>query len=186
MPRVGLTPAAVVAHAVELLDDGGELTLAAVAARAGVAVPSLYKHVRSLDALRDAVAVVAVEGIGDAIAAARVGRSGEDALVAAARAIRGYARAHPRLYALGQSSPAHEASPELAAQATRTVDELMHVVADAGVPAERAVDAVRIVRASVHGFVQLEAVGGFGLPDDVDATFERMLAVLWTGLAGLR
>ena len=50
MPRAGLSRDAVVALAVELLDADphAPVTLAAVAGRAGVAVPSLYKHVRSL------------------------------------------------------------------------------------------------------------------------------------------
>ena len=53
-------------------------------------------------------------------------------------------------------------------------------------PSDRTIDAVRILRSAVHGFVQLEAAGGFGLPDDVDASFERLLAVLWAGFATLR
>ena len=61
MPRVGLSPQAVVDLALAVVDEGGpsgwaELGLSAVAHRAGVAVPSLYKHVDGLPALRSAVA----------------------------------------------------------------------------------------------------------------------------------
>lgn len=63
MPRAGLTPAAVTRLALEELDECGleALTLRAVAARAGVATPSLYKHVQSLEHLKDLMAVSVLE-----------------------------------------------------------------------------------------------------------------------------
>ena len=47
MPRAGLSTEIVVAEAADIADDVGwdELTLAAVAARFGVAAPSLCEHV---------------------------------------------------------------------------------------------------------------------------------------------
>jgi len=44
------------------------------------------------------------------------------------------------------------------------------------------VDALRTIRAALHGFAVLEAAGGFGLPRDVDATFERYVDALDAGL----
>lgn len=188
MPRAGLSRDAVIAIAVELVDadPSAPLTLAAVAGRAGVAVPSLYKHIRSLDELRDGVAAVAVTSLADAVEPAVAGLAGEQALRAAAGAIREFARSHPGLYAAGQPAPGRQASPELEVAAARAVGDIAGVVAQAGVPAARTVDAVRILRSAVHGFVQLESAGGFGLPDDVDASFERLLTVLWAGFATLR
>ncbi len=54
MPRAGLTRDAVVALALETIDELGldGLTLAEIAGRAGVKVPSLYKHIASLEVLR--------------------------------------------------------------------------------------------------------------------------------------
>ncbi|MGO2740360.1 MAG: TetR/AcrR family transcriptional regulator, partial [Cellulosimicrobium funkei] len=57
MARAGLSHDAVVRIALDLVDAGGptgfaDLTLAKVAAQAGGATPSLYKHVGSLAALR--------------------------------------------------------------------------------------------------------------------------------------
>jgi hypothetical protein len=40
------------------------------------------------------------------------------------------------------------------------------------------------VRSALHGFVTLEAVGGFGIPLDLDESFERMVAALARGLGG--
>ena len=46
-----------------------------------------------------------------------------------------------------------------------------------------AVHAARAFRSAVHGFVALEAAGGFGIPVDLDESFERLVATLAGGLA---
>jgi hypothetical protein len=48
---------------------------------------------------------------------------------------------------------------------------------------DAAIHAVRIIRAALHGFVTLEAGGGFGLPLDLDHSFAQMIHVLDRGLA---
>jgi hypothetical protein len=45
------------------------------------------------------------------------------------------------------------------------------------------VHAARAFRSAVHGFVVLEAAGGFGIPVDLDDSFDRLLATLAGGLA---
>ncbi len=40
-----------------------------------------------------------------------------------------------------------------------------------GIDPMSVVPLVRALRASVHGFVDLELRGGFGLPDDIDDSF---------------
>src|SRR6266545_6661760 len=82
MPRAGLTPQRVVEEAGAVADATGldRLTLAAVADRFGVAIPSLYKHVNGLDGLRRDLAVLAVRELTAALSRAAVGRAGRDAL----------------------------------------------------------------------------------------------------------
>jgi hypothetical protein len=45
-------------------------------------------------------------------------------------------------------------------------------------------DAIRLIRATTHGFITLELDGGFKQPRSPDATFERIVdsldAVLWS------
>jgi hypothetical protein len=41
-----------------------------------------------------------------------------------------------------------------------------------------AIDAIRVLRVAMHGFTILEAAGGFGLPQSVDATFTRLVDAL--------
>ncbi len=51
-----------------------------------------------------------------------------------------------------------------------------------GLEGDDALHGVRIVRATLHGFVTLELEGGFGLPLSLDTTFDRLVAALDRGL----
>ena len=183
MPRAGLSPAAVVAAAADLADAHGldAVTLAAVAGAVGVRTPSLYNHVGGLDDVRRGVALTALRELGDALRDAAVGRAGDDALVALAHAYRTYAREHPGRYAATQRAPA-AADEELAAAGARAVDALLAVLRGYGIDGDDAIHAARGVRSALHGFVGLEAGGGFGIPVDVDESFDRMVAALARGL----
>ena len=187
MPRAGLSRAGVVDLAVELADVGPDgfdgLTLAAVAARAGVAVPSLYKHVASLADLRDSVALVGVREAERRTSAATVGVAGEEALRALAAELRRFASDHPGLYAASQRPGSVDTG--LAAAQTAVVDVVVAVLRGFDLPEHRAVDAVRVIRSAVHGFVDLEAHGGFGMPDDVDRSFDALVEVLVIGVRQL-
>ena len=195
MPRAGLDRAAVVALALAVVDDGGatgfaDLTLSAVAARAGVAVPSLYKHVAGLPALRREVALVCVEELRDALAAVRGdgddGHDGhdDDTLRTMTRTVRDLARRSPGRYQAVQGGLwIHDPDADaVRAAAAAVVDHLSAAVAALSVPPDRRIDAVRAVRAAVHGFVVLELDGGFGMPDDVDRSFDFLVDGLVSGL----
>ncbi len=193
VPRAGLTRSAVTSVALLVVDDGGvtgldRLTLAAVASRAGVAVPSLYKHVASLDDLRRLVATDCVAELTRVLAEATIGRSGPEAIHSAADAVRAYAHRHPGRYAATQIAPdlGSAADAELAARAEETIAVLTAVLRGFGLPDDATVDAIRMLRSALHGFITLELGGGFGLPDDLDRSFRLLidgiaLAVVGTG-----
>nr|WP_269440586.1 TetR-like C-terminal domain-containing protein [Micromonospora tarapacensis] len=119
---------------------------------------------------------------------AAAGRSGEDALRAVAAAYRSYARRHPGRYPATQRVP-DPADPEHLAAGQRAVGVVYAVLHGYGIGGAAAVDAVRMFRAAVHGFVSLEAAGDFGLPHEVDRSFDQMIAALgvafrsWPALA---
>ena len=183
MPRVGLTPDRVVAEAAAVADELGldRLSLAAVADRLGVRVPSLYKHVDGLDDLRRRIARAAVRDLADVFATETAGRSGRDALVACATAWRRYAREHPGRYAAVQRPP-DPADAEAVAAAERLVQLLFAVLRGYGHDRDDEVHATRAVRSALHGFVTLELLGGFGRPEDVDLSFDRLVDLLDAGL----
>ena len=179
MPRVGLTPQRVVEEAGAVADASGldRLTLAAVAERFGVAIPSLYKHVNGLDGLRRDLAVQAVRELTDALSRAAVGRARRDALHAMAGAYRAYATAHPGRYAASVRAPA-PGDTEHQAAADDALTVFRAVLAGYGINGADAIDAIRGLRAALHGFVALEAAGGFGLPQSVDASYHRLVDAL--------
>ena len=185
--RPGLTPDRVVAEAAALADERGAaaLSLAGVAERLGVRVPSLYKHVGGLDDLHRRIALAGLRDLTEVLGAATVGRSGGDALRACAAAWRAYARAHPGRYAAVQRAP-DRADAELAAAGDRLTRLVFAVLRGYGLDDEETVHATRAVRSALHGFVSLEAVGGFGLPQDVDASFDRLVDLLHAGLGSGR
>lgn len=176
------------------------LTLATVARRFGVSLPSLYKHIGGLDALRGDLALLGVRELTAAISSAAVGRSGRAALHAIANAYRDYATAHPGRYAASVRGP-DPGDLELIAANEALLAIFLAALAGYGIsgdsssfgrllnPTERttpaderatedAIDAIRSLRAVIHGFVTLEAAGGFGLERPLDATYTRLIDAL--------
>ena len=183
MPRMGLDARRVVDVAAGIADAEGieAVTLARVAGDLGVRAPSLYNHVDGRADLLCAIAVVGVRELTAALREAAIGRSSADALVAAARAYRAYARAHPGRYAATVAAPAQGDEAHRAA-ATEAVDVLLAIMRGWDLEGDDAIHAVRAFRSAVHGFVAIEAADGFGMAVDVDASFDRLVATLAGGL----
>ncbi len=182
MPRAGLTRERVVAEALALADAVGfeRLTLSLLARRFRVAVPSLYKHVEGLAALRREVALRAVGALGEALATA-LAAPPRERLRALGRAFRAFALEHPGWYAATVRAPSPE-DPAWSAASEAVLRTVLEVLAVYRLSGDEAIDAARTVRAVLHGFVSLETLGGFGLPRDVDRSFERVLELLDVGL----
>lgn len=182
---MGLTPERVAAEAAAVADEVGldRLTLARVADRLGVSLPSLYKHVRGLDGLKRDLAVLGVRELTSALSRAAVGRAGRDALHAIADAYRDYATAHPGVAAASVRAPNRGDAEHLAAgDAVLAIlfAVLFAVLAGYGVTGDDAIDAIRSLRAAMHGFVTREAAGGFSLPQSMDASYRRLIDSLDT------
>lgn len=183
MPRRGLDSRQVVDAALAIADrDGlGAVTLARVADALGVRAPSLYHHVAGHEGLMRAIAL---RGLGELTAylqAAALGRAGTEALAATAHAYRDYAHEHPGAYAATLRAPAPgDAEHEEAARAA--VQVLGAVLRAWPLEDEEMLHAVRVIRSALHGFVSLEAGGGFALPLDIDRSFERLIETLAAGL----
>ena len=64
------------------------------------------------------------------------------------------------------------------AGASRVLTPVLAVLAGYGLEGSQGVDATRFVRSALHGFVALEASHGFGLPQDVGASFDQLVAAL--------
>jgi AcrR family transcriptional regulator len=184
MPRAGLDTEAVVSAAEVLADANGleAVTLATLARQLGVRPPSLYAHITGLPELRRRLAARGARRLAARLQMAAAGRARADALAAIADAYRSYAREHPGSYAALQRAPDPD-DAETRDAGSQAVDVVLAVLRGYGLESDDAVHAARIVRAALHGFVSLEASGGFGLPLDVGETFARLTGLLDQGLA---
>ncbi|WP_371785788.1 TetR/AcrR family transcriptional regulator [Streptosporangium subroseum] len=180
MARAGLSPDAIVDLALQIIDEEGPtaVTLSAVAGRAGVATPSLYKHVRNLAELNTRVSVRVMDELADRLREVVLGHSGAQALRAFMNAWRGYVVAHPGRYA----AMIQASRPELAEAGGRLIDIVLAVLRAYGLEGADAIHATRCLRAAVHGFAVLETAGGFGLPVDLDDSYELLTQMIISGL----
>jgi AcrR family transcriptional regulator len=179
MPRAGLSPARVVAEAAQLADEVGldRLTLAAVADRLAVRLPSLYKHVAGLDGLRRELASLGLGELATALGKAAMGRTRRDALVEIAHAYRTFATDRPGLYTATLRAPAPD-DAELTARAQEVLDVAFALTRSYGLDGEDAIHAIRILRSAMHGFVTQQAAGAFGMPQSIDDSYDRLIDVL--------
>jgi AcrR family transcriptional regulator len=163
--------AAIVAAGRRILEAEGPeaLTLQAVASAVGVRAPSLYKRINGRGDLVRRIANDAAAELGSVLAAANRDDPAE-ALRAMAHAVRRFALANPRAYALLFAPLPEDArvdeqlNADLAATIVRAAGGL------AG--SEHALDAGRMVVAWVHGFMTMELAGAFRLGGDIDRAFE--------------
>ncbi len=112
-----------------------------------------------------------------------MGCAGGEALRAVAAAYRDFARHHPGLYEASIPAPSVD-NPEHVAAAAAALEVIEAILRGYRLEGDDAIDAARALRAALHGFVHLEAGGGFGLPVDVDRSYARMVASLDTTLQG--
>lgn len=184
MARVGIDSTAVVAAAAALADaDGLEaVTLTRLAEELGVRPPSLYAHIGGLDDLRRRLGARGSTELATTLSHAVEGRSGADALRALAVAYRDYARAHPGTYAALQRARDLADDEEARAAGDEVVRVALAALRAYPVEGDDAIHAVRLIRIALHGFVTLEAAGGFAMALSADETFERLLDLLDLGL----
>jgi AcrR family transcriptional regulator len=184
VPRAGLTETRVIEEAERIVDEVGlsSLTLAALAQRLKVRQPSLYKHISGMDGVQRGIALRAKRELAAVLARAAVGRARGDAIVSMSHAYRAWALKHSGRYATTQRAPiAGDVEDE---QASATVVQVaFDVMAGYELHDDDAVDAIRALRSALHGFVTLEAGNGFGMPVDVDRSFDRLVAGLATAFA---
>jgi AcrR family transcriptional regulator len=180
---VGLDQAQVVKVAAELADAHGldQLTLAQVAARLGVRLPSLYNHINGLPGLQRELALLAGRELMERISRAAIGKASDAAVIAVAQAYRHYVLEHPGRYAAIVRAPTPD-DPELQQVSQAIIEVVLAVLEPYGLDEEAAIHAVRGLRTIAHGFATLELAGGFGLALDPDESFLRLLRAYVTGL----
>lgn len=185
--KAGLTKDDVIDAAVVVVDRHGldGLTVARVAAELGIRSPSIYHHIDGLDGLRHEVAVVGVRRLAERFQQRIDGHSGLPALRELASAFREFAQDHPGLYEAAQPATSLDADRALYDAAPQAFDAVVNEMETLGLSPEDQVDVIRSVRAALHGFIALERRPGYGRPEEVDQSFERMLDLLEGGIRDL-
>ena len=185
MPRAGLDPAAVVAAGAALADEVGfaNLTMGLLAERLGVRTPSLYKHIAGQDELNRRIAALALAEAADAVGGATQGRSGRDALAAAAHAFRDFVLAHPGRYAATIGVEPTGPDDPIAVEGVRSLGAFRAVLRGYALPPEEMDHALRALRSSFHGFATLQSGHGFQWSADVDESFDWLIDLLDRALA---
>ena len=184
--RMGLDRRAVVAAAVAIVDDEGveALSMARLAGDLGIRGPSLYAHVRNQAELRRDLWLWVLDDLGERLRASVMGRSGRDALIAFATAMRDYAREHQARYLLTLAPPV-PFDDEAVAASHRANSAFRAVITSFGLEGDEAVHCGRAVRAAVHGFVELEARNALARAGG-DDSWEFLLLLLVNGLESAR
>jgi len=185
--HAGVTKDAVVRAAAKIADAKGwdALTLAKVAAKLRIRSPSLYNHVGGLEELRRELKLLALRDLGAALSRATIGKSRDDAVRGLAAAYRTFVKQHPGIYAATMIA-AVRGDAELNAAGDQIVETCLAVVRGYGLNRRDGIHAVRAMRSAVHGFVALESAGGFGIPLDVDDSFEWLVSALLSGFTARR
>jgi AcrR family transcriptional regulator len=184
MPRAGLGPALVTEAAATLIDEVGleNLSMGLLAERLGVRTPSLYKHVAGQADLVHRIAVLAMGELADAIRDATQGRSGKEALVAGAQAMRTFVLEHPGRYAAGNAAIVTGPEDPLVPAIRRVLASWTAMLHGYRLDPDQEIHALRMLRSMLHGFAALEVIGSFQINADVDDSFTWMLGFIDQGL----
>lgn len=187
--RIRLDKQAVLQAAVNLVNAEGmaSLTLSRLAEELGIQSPSLYNHVDGLPGLQRELAVMNAKLLADRLIEAAIGKSGPDLFMSVAQAFRNYVKEYPGLYLSTLRSSVNQAvqDQDLIREEERALKIGLAVMASLGLQGEDAIHALRAFRSTVHGFATLEVAGGFGLPEDCDESFRRLVEALVAGLQRL-
>jgi AcrR family transcriptional regulator len=185
-----LTKNDVIETAVELLNAEGQdaLTLNRLASELGIRTPSLYNHINGLSGLQNELAVLNAKQLADRLGEAAIGKGGSELFMDVAQAFRSYVKENPGLYlvTLRSSGTQDMPDPNLMREEERALKVALAVMASLGLKGEDALHATRAFRSMVHGFATLEVAGGFGLPQDRDESFRRLVNALAVGINDIK
>jgi len=182
--KAGITLADVAVAATAIADrDGLEAaTLTAVASELGIKTPSLYNHVAGLSGLKRLLAMHGAGLLLQEFKTAVANRKGGDALRAVSVADRRFAAEHPGLFESFLPAPRPGEDDEMYDVMAQPVYLVAGILLDMGIPQAEAIHLIRAMWALLHGFLDLEAKGGFGAPVEIDASFEASMELMISGI----
>lgn len=184
MAQKGIHKDLILSTAIQLIEERGspDLSMGELAAALGIRTPSLYNHIKNMDALYLDVIRRAADALSRVQLEAIAGRRGDEALTALADAYRRFAKEHTGLYRAVMTSPSRR---EAAAQnvAAAAAEPILTVLAQYGLTGEDAIHWQRILRSIIHGFLTQEEAGFFRhSPVDIRDSYRLAIQCFLTGL----
>jgi AcrR family transcriptional regulator len=170
--------AALVQAAMELLEESGEtdLSLRAVARRAGVSPAAPYRHYADREALVSAVAAVGYRELAERLAAAHPSPSTPEQLASVAIAYVQFALERPALFRIMFTEPCDRDNDERVA-ATAAVSQYVRAIVERTFPQADAEALATAIWALVHGLAFLHLDGKLDAPNPT-VVAERITAAI--------
>lgn len=170
---------ALVAIARDLVDDGGAeaLTVSAVAQRAGVKAPSLYKHFADRAALLRAVEISILHDLEAVLRADMKGRTSYARLRSMAESYRRFAATQPQRYAMLYRRDALD-DPAIAEACRFAAEPMFEEMRAAGLSEDRVLPLARTLTAFMHGFVSMEIAHAFRLGGNLETAFASSIETI--------
>ena len=153
------------------------LTLGALASRAGIKAPSLYKHFADRAAVLKAVEIEVLYELEAHLRATIEGETAKARLMTMARAYRAWGKQKPNRYRTIYSGDAFN-DAEIRTACIHSAQPLFEELRAAGVSETRMLPLSRTLVAFMHGFVLMEIGNAFSLGGDVDEAFESSLETI--------
>ncbi len=163
-------------------DGWQNLNLHRLASELDIQTPSLYNHIDGLPGLKRELAVLASKELTDRILRSTVGKSGRHACVTLARAYRSFAVENPGLLTALTIAPDPKDKEHMAIS-KQFLETGFSILGAFSMTRGESIHALRAIRSSAHGFVTMELSGGFGLKEDIDESFERLVAAVVSSFA---
>lgn len=178
----------VVAIAGDLLDEFGleGFTLGAVAERAGVTQPALYRHVDGAAALWRGLGLDTRHRLANELTTAGVGVSGAEAVRSVANAWRRFAQEHPGRYRSTERYPVR-GDAELVAAVESVRSTLRSSIRGFDLDGSTLDHAAAMLRSALHGFVSFELGDGdaASAAAEADDAFAHLVDMLCVGFEAL-
>ncbi|WP_102261568.1 TetR/AcrR family transcriptional regulator [Mesobacillus jeotgali] len=183
-PKIALDKNTIMIAAAELANVHGSeyVTLAMLAKKLNIKSPSLYNHFDGLPGIKREMAIFSLQKLYISLEEEAEGKAhGEEAVLALSQAYLTFARTNPGLYEFALSAPAP--SDEQVHEAGKKIVELVvSAIGPFDLSDEEAIHAVRGLRSLMHGFASLEQRRGFGMPLNLDESYQLAVAAFIKGL----
>lgn len=186
--KAGLDKQKIIEIAANMADEKGitNVTLKVLANELGIKSPSLYKHFSGgLDELNKELMLYGWCSLESEITRVAIGKAKDDAIFAICHAYRNFVSNHKGLFEAMQWYNMYQSKEHLK-ETQGSISVLFQVLEAYGLTEKQKVHSVRMLRAFLQGFADIESHGGYGNPTSLDDTFDFAIKTILNGICDLQ